>query len=248
MPFTTEYREQVRNLVLLYAKIDHRIVSAATIGSYAKGTNDQWSDIDLTFGVQENYSTSEVLQNWTEYISKEFKGVDLLDVSKGNTIYRVFILPGNLQMDLSFSPEKEFGAFNKDFILLYGKQYEKPLPDSLSENVLLGWIVHHLIRIRYSLKRGRLWQAEFWLSEARDYMLKIACMKRGLNPDHGRGFDDLPKEVLTVARDCFAKNLSALEIEIAAKKIIQVLPDLTINSEFWMGKYSEIRIELLRDY
>jgi hypothetical protein len=60
---------------------------------------------------------------------------------------------------------------------------------------LLGYAVHHLVRARICIERGRYWQAEYWISAARDYALSLACLQRGLPSSYGRGFDDLPAEV-----------------------------------------------------
>lgn len=243
--FSLCYREEIRKAILERAKEDKRIVSAAIIGSYAKGTVDRWSDIDLTFGVAEDYVIEEVVRNWTEYINGNLKGIDLLDTYRGSTIYRIFILPGNLQVDLSFSPEKEFGPLNKDFVLLYGKQYDKPQPPNQSVDNLFGWIIHHLIRTIYCLERNRLWQAEYWLSEARNYMLKIACIERGLNPDHGRGFDDLPEEILTYAHDSYIQEVRREEMLLSIKRIVAALPKVLVGSKELLKKYNTVLIEIL---
>ena len=92
--FTIQFRDEVREKIISKAKSDSRIVSAAVIGSYAQGTVDRWSDIDLTFGVNELFTIKELLDSWTDYVLNEFHGVMLFDVKSGSTIYRVFILPG----------------------------------------------------------------------------------------------------------------------------------------------------------
>jgi hypothetical protein len=51
------------------------------------------------------------------------------------------------------------------------------------------------VRARISIERGRVWQAEYWISGLRDQALSLACRLRGL-PAEGRGFDDLPPELL----------------------------------------------------
>ena len=49
--FTPEERERVSARVLERARSDDRISAAAILGSAVTGTQDRWSDIDLTFGV-----------------------------------------------------------------------------------------------------------------------------------------------------------------------------------------------------
>jgi len=212
--FSEEFREDVRNKVLNKAEQDKRIVSAAIVGSYAQNKEDQFSDIDLTFGISEQYTVSELLQSWTEYVMHEYGAIVLFDVQRCNTVYRVFMLPGCLQLDLSFSPEKHFGATGQSFRLLYGKHYEKKQPSCQTKDELLGWVIHHLVRARFCVERNRLWQAEFWLSEARDYILKIACLENGLNPDCARGVDDLPIHILNSLSSSFITSLRREEILI----------------------------------
>ncbi len=235
--FNVQFREEVHEKIISRAKGDSRIVSAAVIGSYAKGTVDRWSDIDLTFGVNELFAIEELLDSWTDYVVDEFRGIVLFDVESGSTIYRVFILPGCLQLDLSFSPASEFGAKGPHFDLLYSKQYEKPQlrpqpnekpqPRSQPTKELFGYLVHHLLRARFCMERNRLWQAEFWISEARNCALKLACQSLGLDSDYGRGFDDLPHDIHNLFKDSFVRQLSDIEILRAIKIIIGGIPGIS---------------------
>jgi|DewCreStandDraft_4_1066084.scaffolds.fasta_scaffold06137_11 predicted nucleotidyltransferase len=242
--FTTEYREDVRNKILEEAKHDSRIVSAAIVGSYAQYKQDQFSDIDIMFGVSKLHTVSELLQSWTEYIVQEFSAVMLLDVQRGTTIYRVFMLPGCLQVDISFSPEKDFGAIGEHFKLLYGKQYEKPQSKKQTSEELFGWIIHHLVRAKFCVKRNRLWQAEFWLSEARDYALKIACIANNLNSDYARGFDDLPKEILGLFKNTMVKEVNKTEILRVHNNLMLLLPKLSNEVNQMVKKANTILNEL----
>lgn len=247
--FTVSYRDEVREKIINKAKTDVRIVSAATIGSYAGGNVDKWSDIDLTFGVNESYTITDLLVSWTDYILQEFSGVDLFDVKSGNTIYRVFVLPGCLQLDLSFSPAKEFGSIGQHFILHYGKQYEKsqpkPQPKSQLTDKIFGLMIHHVLRARFCAERNRLWQAEFWINEARNYALKLACISEGLNPDYGRGFDDLPNNILSLFNNSFVSELSKDEILRVIKNIIESLPNISNKVNQLTKKVSDTLKELL---
>src|ERR1043165_5750425 len=116
--FTPQFRQEVRENLLDRAKTDNRIVSAAVVGSYALGHEDQWSDIDLTFGFDESYAMDALLESWTVYVKEKFAGHVLLDVQRLTTTYRVFLLPGCLQLDISFTPASEFGAMGPNFRLL----------------------------------------------------------------------------------------------------------------------------------
>lgn len=242
--FTIPYRDQVRNVIIEKARQDERIVAAAVVGSYAQGNEDRWSDIDLTFGVKEGFKIIDVLQSWTEYIYQQFSGVVLLDVQRGNTTYRVFMLPGCLQVDLSFSLEKDFGAVGQSFKLLYGNLYKMQQPKSESQNELFGWLIHHLIRARFCVERNRLWQAEYWISEARDYSLKLACFAHNLNADYARGFDDLPIEILAPYKQAFVKEISRDEILRVIKVIMSALYKISNEVNKMIDNVKETLTEL----
>lgn len=156
---------------------------------------DRFSDVDLTFGVRAGVPVDAVLADWTEAVRVEMDGVDLFDLPVGGTIYRVFLLPGNLQVDLSFSPEREFGATGPRFRLLFGNAVDKPWTGQPDPRELFGFAVHHALRARFAVERGRLWQAEHWLSETRHHALALACLGHGFGAWHGRTVDRLPADL-----------------------------------------------------
>ena len=193
--FTLTDRERIRDRVLQMAAEDGRVVGGAVVGSLAVSDGDQWSDLDLTFAVADNSSVTEVLEDWTRKLVKEFDAAQLFDLPSGASIYRVFLLPGCLQFDLSFTPSSSFGATGPKFKLLFGTAAARPHLEPPSAHELFGYAVHHALRARICIERGRYWQAEYWLSSARDYALSLACRRRGLSPFHGRAFDDLAADV-----------------------------------------------------
>jgi hypothetical protein len=193
--FTAADREPVRKRVLEIAAADPRVIAGAVVGSLAFSEGDRWSDLDLTFAVADEVSTTEVLSDWTEKMVSEFDAAHLFDLVAAASTYRVFLLPGCLQFDLSFTPAAQFGATGPQFKLLFGEAVAKPHYQPAPEKELLGYAVHHLVRARICIERGRYWQAEYWISAARDYALSLACRRRGLPSSYGRGFDDLPAEV-----------------------------------------------------
>ena len=58
------------------------------------------------------------------------------------------------------------------------------------------WTCRAPLGARICIVRGRLWQAEYWISAARDQALSLACRHRSLATSYGRAFDDLPIEIL----------------------------------------------------
>ena len=208
--FTVGDRDRVRDYVLDLAASDTRVVAGAVVGSTALGREDRWSDLDLTFSVADEFSIFDVLEDWTRKIVKDLDAAHLFDLPREDSIYRVFLLPGCLQFDLSFTPASKFGAMGPKFRLLFGNAVERSYIPSPSAHELFGYAVYHALRARFCIERGRYWQAEYWISGTRDYALSLACRRRGLAAVEGRGFDDLPAEV----RDFFKSTLvTSLERE-----------------------------------
>ena len=162
--FSVEDRNQARDFVLQLAESDARVVAGAVVGSLALGDGDRWSDLDLTFAVADEFSMFEVLVDWTRSVADQLGAAHLFDLPSGPSIYRVFLLPGCLQFDLSFTPASQFGARGPKFKLLFGSAVEEPYPQPPSAHELFGYAVHHALRARFCIERGRTWQAEYWIS------------------------------------------------------------------------------------
>lgn len=201
--FAVEERDRVRDHVLALAEADPRVVAAAQIGSLALGEGDRWSDLDLTFGVAEGALLSEVMDDWSRRLAEDLGAVVLLDLARGDLVYRVFLLADWLQVDLSFAPgtTRQLGP---RFASIFGPHSrEEPAPASVRD--LLGWAVVYARHAMVTVERGHWWQSEYCIGSVRDRALDIACLRRGLPAGSGRGFDQLPAEV----RDRFEGALVA---------------------------------------
>src|SRR5947208_7023090 len=194
--FTLEERDAARDHVLQIAASDPRVVAGALVGSLAYGGGDRWSDLDLTFGVADDVAVAEVLDDWTRRVVADLDAIVLFDLPAGETIYRVFLLPGCLQVDLSFTPASHFGPAGPKFRLLFGEAHPRPYPEPPKAQELFGWAVAYARDARACIERGRWWQAEHCIDAIRHNALTLACRRRDLPTSFGRGFDDLPTEVL----------------------------------------------------
>jgi hypothetical protein len=221
--FTVEERDRVRERLVEWARDDPRIVAAALVGSLALGGGDRWSDLDLTFGLAEGADVADVLSGWTYRMEREFDAARLFDLPHLSTIYRVFLLPGDLQVDLSFTPENGFGALGPKFELLFGTAVEREQAPVPSPEELFGWGVHHALRARFCIERGKLWQAQYWIGGVRDQALALACLRRGLPTSYGRGFDALPAEVLDRFPDALVRSMDREELLRALGSAIECL-------------------------
>jgi hypothetical protein len=224
--FTVEQRDRVRNRVLELARNDERVVAAAIIGSFAEGRSDRWSDLDLTFGVVDG-ARDVVLEDWTATLVEELGARRLFDLPSGPSIYRVLLFPGSLQVDLSFTPAAEFAPRGGAFELVFGsvgKVGEAPRPAfPANARERFGLIVHHLARVRICVERDRVWQATYWLGEARDEIVVLACERRGLPTSYGRGVDALPIDVRELLEPTLVRSTKRDELLRALDATIDVL-------------------------
>jgi predicted nucleotidyltransferase len=120
--FTVEQRDALRDRVLRLAEEDDRVVAAAVVGSLAvDGGGDRFSDLDLTFGIADRVPVTGVLDDWTTRLVDELDAVTLADLERGLTIYRVFLLPGALQLDLSMTPAAQFRPYGPRLRFVFGQ-------------------------------------------------------------------------------------------------------------------------------
>jgi hypothetical protein len=205
--FTVDQRNALCERVLWLGTADDRVVAGAVVGSLAVDGGDRFSDVDLTFAVADQVPVADVLAEWTTRLVHELAAVRLTDLERGPTIYRVFLLPDALQLDLSMTPAAWFRPAGPRFRLVFGTTAADgpaavppagsvfiPTPPVAAD--LFGWGTVYGLHARACIERGRLWQAEHYVNAVRDHALSLACLHRGLVAVHARGYDDLPAETL----------------------------------------------------
>jgi hypothetical protein len=221
--FSEEDRQRTYDRVLEWARMDPRVVAGAVVGSLAHHPGDRWSDLDLTFAVADGVQVHDVLADWSDRLAAEFSAVRLFDLTSAGVTYRVFLLRGGLQFDLSFSPAAQFGAIGPNFRLLFGAEVPKPFVEPPAADGLFGYAVHHAVRAYMCIQRGRYWQAEYWVSGLRDNAMSLACRRLGLPAHYGRGFDALPNELRTRCAAALVRSLDGPELSRALKSAVDVL-------------------------
>ena len=193
--------------MLRLAEDDDRAVADAAVGSLAVGEADGFSDLDLTFGIADDVPVTAVIADWTSRLIDELGAVQLADLKRGRTIYRVFLLPEAHQFVLSMTPASQFRPAGPRFRLLFGETAagEPAVPPPIGElfiptpavaEDLFGWGVIYAFHARACIERRRVSQAEHYVGAVRDHALSLACLRRGLPAVQARGYDNLPAETL----------------------------------------------------
>jgi hypothetical protein len=207
--FTVEQRQAFRDRLLRLAEEDERVVAGAVVGSLAFDEGDRFSDLDLTFGIADKVPVGDVLNDWNRTLTDHFDAVHLADLERGPTTYRVFLLPNQLQCDISMTPAAKFRPAGPRFRLLFGETAPaepevrtSPAPGSLViptpavPGDIFGWGVIYALHARACIERGRVWQAEHYVGAVRDHALSLACLSQGLPAVQARGYDNLSAETL----------------------------------------------------
>jgi hypothetical protein len=225
--FTVEQRDSLRERVLALAEADPRVVAGAAVGSLALGGGDRFSDLDLTFAVAEEAAVPGVLDDWTRTLGDELDALQLVDLERGPTIYRVFLLPDALQFDLSLTPAARFAPAGPRWRLLFGEIVESetrtPKPPDAAD--LFGWGVIYGLHARTCIERGRVWQAEHYVGAVRDHALSLACLRHDLPAVQARGYDDLPADVLAAFDRAHVRSVDPDELRRALAAGLEVLLD-----------------------
>jgi hypothetical protein len=235
--FTVAQRDALRERVLRLAEEDERVVAGAAVGSLAVEGGDRFSDLDLTFGIADHVQVADVLDDWTRTLFDELDAVQLAELERGPTTYRVFLLPDALQLDLSMTPAAQFRPAGPRFRLLFGEtaagEIETPtlpvaghlfLPTPPVARDIFGWGVIYALHARACIERGRIWQAEHYVGAVRDHALSLACLRQGRPAVQARGYDDLSAETLARFEDAHVGTVEpgALRAALAASVLALV--------------------------
>jgi len=238
--FTSEERDRLRSDLLDYAARDQRITGAAITGSAAAAREDRWSDIDLAFGVSDAAALPNVLTDFTAYMYGQHFALHHFDVRSAEWIYRVFLLPSTLQVDLAFVPASEFRALAPTFRLIFGEASESRYgpPPSPGNIIGLAWL--YALHARSCIARRNLWQAEYMISGIRDNALALACIRHGFPAAHGRGIDLLPSGVAAQFEGSFVRQLDTAELSRAFRVVIHgLLSEIRCMDEELAGRLQE---------
>ncbi len=223
--FSPGERRELRESLVAASRTDERIRAAAVVGSGAAEREDEWSDIDLAFRLAPGLEPAAVADAWTPRMYDDHGAADHLDVWSQSTLFRVFLLPSSMQVDLSFWPWETFAASGASFRLLFGEANRPrasrlPTPKAL---IGMGWL--YALHARSSIARSRNLQALYMVNGVRDHVVSLACLRHGLAAGQGRGVDDLPPDVLETIAATLVPGLRRSELSEALAKALTALID-----------------------
>jgi hypothetical protein len=221
--FTVAERERVRARLLELAEADPSVAAAAVTGSAAVGDEDEWSDVDLAFAIPGDLQ--DALGDWTHVLYGELGALHHWDLPFGSTVYRVFLLPGCLEVDIAFAPIGEFGPRGRTWRTVFGEAAELSPPAPPPRDELVGRAWHHVLHARSCIERGKPWQAEYWISAVRDQVIALACLRLGHETAYAKGAHHLPEAVRTALEPGLVRSLDRAELRRALAAAAGALAD-----------------------
>jgi hypothetical protein len=221
--YTPDDRDRVRSALVARAQDDARIVGAALTGSTVRGEEDRWSDVDVFLGVDGDVGLDDVIGDWTEALYRDEGVLHHFDVRSGAAVYRVFLLPSGLQVDVAFTPAASFGPRGPSFRTLFGDPVAlaPPDPPAFDEVAGLAWL--GLLHAAKAIERSKRWEAAYWIASVRDHALALACLRLGLRTAYARDVDELPADVTAPYADTFVASTEEGELRRGLRMLTRCL-------------------------
>jgi hypothetical protein len=120
----------------------------------------------------------------------------------------------------------QFAARGDTFRLLFGTANEPVVVAGPRDSTdTYGHAVHHAVRARVCIERGRAIQAEYWISSIRTETLALASRRAGVQDWHARGAHLLPAETRERFADALVRSLDTAELSRALNAAIGLLLD-----------------------
>lgn len=221
--FTSDDRDRMLRALLTRAENDPDVTGAVLLGSSATGDTDRWSDLDVAFTVGGSANIAEVVEQWTAALAAEHGVVHHWDLPvRGMAVIRVFLLADGQELDLNFFPEGTLVRLGPAWRPVFGDFADDEGNDEDNEDAneaahvrTIGLTWHHLLHADTCVRRGRLWQAEHWISQARTHVIALACLRFGLPTAYAKGAHLLPADVSASLGPTLVRSLDPVELRRA---------------------------------
>lgn len=230
--FGSDYRDATLARVLELLEADPRIDAAAITGSLGSGRADRWSDIDVAALVNDVQSCASVAVDWVALIYREMPVAHHYETAFDTTLVRGFLLDTGLVIDLGFTPSADFSVwapvtvtFDRTGVATKLAEAPQPwtsAPDWQSE---AGFAWHDALHATAAARRGRFWQALYFLQRLRNRTLILATQRHGLDADEFKSVDDLPADERDALLPSLVSDLSQHTLITAIESATRVFLD-----------------------
>jgi len=220
--FRPKEREETTERVSRLLRDDSRVEGTVVVGSLASRP-DRWSDIDLEVVVADNADLAAVAADWVNRLYEALPVLHHFETAFGDTLVRGFLLENLLEVDLAFTLRAHFEvwgparlAFDRSGrieTILEMPTTLDPNPPSWASEAGFAW--HDVLHACTAVRRGRLWQALWYLQRIRNRTLGLAQERHGFYADFFDHVDDLPIEELIPLEDSLVASLDPESLRAA---------------------------------
>jgi predicted nucleotidyltransferase len=229
--YTPEEREEIAERVSRLLREDSRVEGIVVVGSLASQP-DRWSDIDLEVVVADNADLAAVAADWVNRLYEVLPVLHHFETAFGDTLVRGLLLENLLEVDLAFTLHAHFEvwgparlAFDRSGdveAILEVPAKPDPSPPRGADEAGFAW--HDVLHACTAVRRGRLWQALWYLQRIRNRTLGLAQERHGFYADFFDYVDDLPDEELALLEDTLVASLEPesllAAIEVATRAFL----------------------------
>ena len=256
--FTPDERERIAEQVVDLLKDDPAVEAVVLVGSLVRG-GDRWSDVDLDLALADGADPEAVASKWVRRLYDELPVVHHFEVAFGSTLVRGFFLQNLLEVDLSFTSAAGVTLWEPNRLMfdrsgLGAAAIAAPYswaPDPPDWSGQAGYTWHDVLHAGIAVKRGRPWQAVWYLQRIRNQALSLASERRGNYAEFFDYVDDLPAEERVPLEASLVGSLDPAQlldaIDVATRGFVAELrrgaPDLADHLE---GPLLEFLAEMRR--
>ena len=184
------HHQNVLNRFVAACQGDARVVAAFLVGSYAKGTADEHSDLDLYLLTAAD-AYDDFLEGRAAFVRSLGEPAFLEDFDLPNTLF--FIFPDGAECELVIGSEREINQiFDGPYRVLLDKKQlvagtvlssGERAPSAQVETLRrqIYWFWHDLSHFISAMGRGQLWWAQGQLEALRVYCVNLARLNQNFS-------------------------------------------------------------------
>lgn len=213
-------------------RADPRILAAILYGSHARGTADEWSDLDLGLVIVDD-AYDDFVAGREAFLRRLGQPLFIEDFASKGVVF--FILADGTEGELSYDRASDFiepygpwrPLLDKTGALAKARPHPTPEPAAQTEMLRqqILWFWHDVSHFTTAMGRGQLWWASGQLDVLRRTCANLARLRHDLSDDEV-GDDPwfkldkvLPDEVVAPLRETFAPLERAAMLDAARAAI-----------------------------
>jgi predicted nucleotidyltransferase len=188
LPRTLSLQADALSRLLEAVEADVRVRAFQIRGSIARGTADEYSDLDTKLWISDEHYDA-FLRDLPSLARAVGTPLDVLFETPGSRYLFVQFING-VQLELATDPASEVEGLIQGAVALLDRdgllRDQWDIPAAWDEHLWLGWAWMHVLDADKYLRRGSLWEALTTLEETRSLLLRHHASLEGMtDPAYG---------------------------------------------------------------